>query len=222
MLNGKSKKMNDDKVKYIKESCKINNQVFKLIHKYIKTGVTEKELAEKMEELYNLKGCKELAFPIIVAFGKNSANIHHEPTNKKLKKNDIIMIDAGCKYKGYCSDKTRTFVYGKADKTFRTRSKLIKKAYKEAKKMAEPSLDTRKLHLKAVEILGDYEMPHALGHGVGKDVHEKPIISSKEEHNVKLEKGMIFTIEPGIYIKNWGGIRYEDTFLLTKRGCKRL
>lgn len=201
----------------IKKACSLGDKVYSQTLKTIRTGVTEEELAQKIVRLIRKNGGK-LSFRPIVAFGKNSFEVHHKPTNLKLNKNHgFIMIDLGTKVQNYCSDMTRTVFFGKADKK-------QKKIYQTVLKAQEKSIRLAKVSSKAFDIdkvSRDYilkqkfsNIPHSVGHGIGKRVHEGFRISPKSK--TILKNGMVFTIEPGIYIKNYGGVRIEDVFYLNK------
>ncbi len=207
----------------IKRACELGDKVHSQILKKIKIGVTEKEVARNIVQL--IKQSKgRLSFRPIVAFGKNASEVHHKPTNLKLgRKHGFIMIDMGVKLNGYCSDMTRTLFFGKASK----RQKRIYKTVLNAQKIAidfisNHSNDTYYRSAKEADrIARDYiakkgfpPFPHTLGHGIGKRVHEGFRLGPKSKTIFK--NGMVFTIEPGIYIKGYGGVRIEDTFYLNK------
>ena len=218
-----------DKISSIKKACKITDQAFEFILKKVGPGITEKELAREINKFIYKQNAK-LAFPTIVAFGKNSSEIHHKPTNKKLiNKSQFIMFDFGAKFNDYCTDMSRTIVFGKPTPEQKKIYSTVLTAQELAIKQLN-NLTIKKKIIKAYEIdkvARDYifrkgfdPIPHSLGHGVGKKVHENPKISPVSADILKI--GDIFTIEPGIYIKNFGGVRIEDVFVLTKKGVKPL
>jgi Xaa-Pro aminopeptidase len=180
------------------------------------TGNTsESDLAFVIESHLRKAGVTT-SFPPIVAFGENSSVPHHSPTTRTLKKGDFILIDMGAKVNNYCSDITRTFIYGKA-------SDMQKKMYETVLTAQQKAIDfINHGGLKAKDIdkiARDYiisqeysSIPHSLGHGVGIEVHETPRLSPKSKDTLK--PGMVFTIEPGIYISGFGGVRIEDTVVL--------
>jgi len=158
----------------------------------------------------------ELAFNPVVASGKNAAVPHHAPENIKLKKG-FCVIDFGIKYKGYCSDATRTIYIGRPkEKEIRLYNFLLR-MQKDAIKNAKIGKKCSDLYNKVNEDLKEYKkyFTHGLGHGIGIDVHELPNLTEKSKDILK--RGMAFTIEPGIYFKNQLGIRIEDDILLTKK-----
>lgn len=199
----------------IKKACELGDRTFSHIIKKIKEGVSEKELAHEIVRFIRLNNA-HLSFRPIVSFGKNSFEIHHKPTDLRLRKNHgFLMIDMGIKLNGYCSDMTRTVFFGKA-------TKKQKKLYFAVLKAQKRSIDFVKVNCKAFDIdrvAREYiakqkfpDIPHSVGHGIGKRVHEGFRISQKSKTIIK--NGMVFTIEPGIYIKDFGGVRIEDTFYL--------
>jgi Xaa-Pro aminopeptidase len=195
----------------IKKSCTLTDKTYSNILKNIGMNMTEIEIAWIIEKYIKEHGGK-LAFPSIVAFGKNSAVPHHKSASNKLKENSIILLDFGAKVDGYCADMTRTIFFGKADPKF-------KKMYDAVLKGQELSLDlsgssltpdvidkTARNHIISQ---GYPSISHSVGHGVGLEVHELPHISPG--FNEELESNTVFTIEPGIYINGYGGVRIEDT-----------
>ena len=199
-------------VSQIKNACKLGDLIFKYILTKIKTGVTEREIAKKIE-IFILSNNASISFTPIVAFGINSSSPHHIPSNKKLKNNEIVLLDFGVKINNYCSDMTRTVFKGKATLEQKYIYKTVLKAQEEA---IEFIAKTKKIDAKKVDkIARDYilskgfpSIPHSLGHGIGLEVHEAPGLSPKSGYKIK--KGMVFSIEPGIYIPGFGGIRIED------------
>jgi len=136
----------------------------------------------------------------------------------------MLKIDAGARWQGYCSDITRTYYFGEPDAKFREVYNLVKTAQQAAVDAARPGLTGRQLDTIARNLInaGGYgeQFAHGLGHGVGLEVHEAPRVSSRSED--RMEPGMVITIEPGIYIEGWGGVRIEDTVLITEDGCEVL
>jgi Xaa-Pro aminopeptidase len=213
-------------IEKIKKACQITDEAFDFILKFLKPELTELEIKIKLENFIRSKGAG-LAFESIVAFGKNSAIPHHLSTNYKLKTKDLILLDFGAKFDGYCSDCTRTVFLGKPPTQF-------EKMYTATKETQQKSLDylsdfhkggfqTKKVAIAANKMLkkhGFSDIPHGLGHGVGLQVHEEPRLSPFSEE--KLKTNMIVTIEPGVYIPNFGGVRIEDTVLITEKGIEIL
>lgn len=212
-----------DKQSSIKKASEITDQAFEYILKKIKTGVTEKELTKKINKFIFDKNAK-LAFPTIVAFGKNSSEIHHKPSDKKLtNKNQFIMFDFGAKFNAYCTDMSRTVVFGKLTSEQKKIYDTVLIAQEKAMKAVKPNCKAYEIDKIARDYIfkkGFDPIPHSLGHGVGKRVHQNPKISPASADILKVDD--IFTIEPGIYIKNFGGVRIEDVYVLTKNGAKTL
>lgn len=214
----------NNEVANIKKACALTDKAFEFILKNLKPGVTELEIKTKLESLIRDNG-GEIAFPSIVAFGKNSAIPHHQSGNLKLKTENVVLLDFGAKVNGYCSDMTRTIFIGKpSDKQIK-----IYNAVKEAQEIAIDYLKTHAregFELKKVQELanshlrklGFSDIPHSLGHGVGLQVHEEPRISPYSEGH--LQEGTVITVEPGVYISDIGGVRIEDTVLITDNGLE--
>ncbi len=218
-----------DKLSSTTRACIITDKAFDFILKKVRPGVTERQLAQEIRKFIYKEGAR-LAFPTIVAYGANASEIHHKPTDKKLvRKSEFIMFDLGAKVNGYCADMSRTVVFGKTT----LKQKKIHQAVLNAQNLAIKQLNS--LAIEGKEVIaatidiaarkyiidkGYPAIPHSLGHGVGKKVHEDPKIGPASADIIKV--GDIFTIEPGIYIKDFGGVRIEDVFLLTKDGIKPL
>jgi Xaa-Pro aminopeptidase len=210
-------------IESIKKACKITDTAFKYILPHLTEGITEIEIVKKINN-YLRKHSDGLAFKTIVAFGENSAQVHHQfPTDRKLKKSDIIMLDFGAKINGLCSDMTRTLFFGKATQKQKRMYETVFMAQQKAIKFLELRIKNQEL-CKASEVdeiardyirkMGFGEMAHSLGHGMGRKVHSGLRLSPKSKAFLKL--GMVFSIEPGIYIDNFGGVRIEDTVLINE------
>ena len=208
----------EEEIKNIKTACEITDKCFTYLLDFIKPGMTEKEIAREIENYYNqyLEG---ISFDTIVASGENSSKPHAVPTDRKIEKEDIITIDMGCKYKGYCSDMTRTIFVGNVPEYIKPVYDLVLKNQQQILDEMKDGANTRLL-TKAVENdfrLNNFDLIHALGHGVGLDIHERPFISNKSDNILK--ENMVVTNEPGIYVPKQFGVRIEDTVLITKFGC---
>ncbi|MGB9613318.1 MAG: M24 family metallopeptidase [Candidatus Margulisiibacteriota bacterium] len=201
-------------------AIKIAKELLREIPFWIKAKVKEKEVADKIREFLK-KNRVEAAFRIIVASGKRSAKPHGFATNKVIKKGELVVVDFGVKCLGYCSDVTRTYVVGKATTKQKRILTVVEKAQKKAILTVKAGVECRKVDQAARDFIikkgfGKYFI-HNTGHGIGKKVHEPPKISRKNWN--LLREGEIITIEPGIYIKGWGGARIEDMVLVTKGGA---
>ncbi|MGX9395007.1 aminopeptidase P family protein [Mycoplasma sp. 1781] len=211
---------------YIQEACLISLQALEELKKILVEGMTELEVSNKLGYLMRLFGAEKESFETIVAFGTNAAEPHHHPTNRKLVDGDIVKIDFGAQYNGWASDITRTFFFGKP-KSAELVSILdvVSEAQKLGRESVKPGIETSEIDKICREYIqskgyGKF-FTHSTGHGVGIDVHELPGVG-RRTGNVVLEEGMVITVEPGIYVKDLGGARIEDTILVTKNGSKIL
>ncbi len=212
-----------DEVEAMRKSAMLNWQGFQFLCKELRENVTEKELARAFE-LYVLEhGADALSFSPIIAFGANSAMPHYKPQDVPLKKGDLVLIDIGVILDHYCSDLTRVIAFHSIPKGFDQLYKIVHEAQKAALSHVRPGVKIRELDLAARRIMkreGVEELYlHSLGHGVGLEIHEFPRLRSVgEDCDAQLEAGMAITIEPGLYRAGQGGIRYEDTIIVTKTG----
>ncbi len=211
-------------IEAIKRSAKMILEIMKELRKQIKPGITERELAFKVHELSYYMGAEDLAFPPIVASGKNSALPHAVPTEKEIRKKEPIIIDIGVQVDGYCSDITRTFFIDGADLEFEKIYSTVETAKNKAIEEAKPGIKACELDKIARDIIeeagyGRY-FSHGLGHGVGLSVHESPSIYKTD--STTLTAGMVITIEPGIYIPGKGGVRIEEMIVIKEDKCEVL
>ena len=212
----------EEEIAKITKACEITDNCFKHLLEYIKVGQTEKEIAFEIEKYFKTHGADDISFDPIVASGKNSSKPHAIPTDKKIELGDPITIDFGCKYEGYCSDMTRTVFVGYVPEEIRTIYDLVLKNQLQTEEELHDGANIKNLS-KMVENdfkLNGYTLIHALGHGVGLDIHEDPIISGRNDTTLK--ENMVVTNEPGIYLPGKFGVRIEDTVLITKSGCINL
>lgn len=214
----------EDEIAKIANSQIIAEKALTKIIPLIKPGVTEREVsAELMFEMFRL-GADSLAFDNIVAFGENTANPHHHVSDKKLDKNDLILIDFGARANGYCSDMTRTFTLGSPQDELKAIHGIVLEAQAYALKHIKAGMTGREADSLAREYIraNGYgkEFGHSLGHGVGVEVHEKPNLS--ERSDTVLLPGMVVTVEPGIYIDGLGGVRIEDLVVVREDGVLNL
>ncbi|OIP81274.1 peptidase M24 family protein [Candidatus Peregrinibacteria bacterium CG22_combo_CG10-13_8_21_14_all_44_10] len=213
-------KKTKEEIRLLTASQRINEQVFYSALKLLKTGVTEKEIAWKIRILAHDLGAEDLSFEPIIAFGKASAVPHHQNTNRKLTKGDMILVDMGVKYKGYCSDMTRT-LFTKAPTAEQAKVyETVLNAQKHTINHLKTGITGHKAWRLAADIITSEgygeNFTHGLGHGTGLQIHESPSLAPKSRD--KIEAGMIVTIEPGIYLPNKFGVRIEDMGVLTKSG----
>ncbi|MCH8207429.1 MAG: aminopeptidase P family protein [Chloroflexi bacterium] len=182
----------------------------------IEAGVTEREVAWELEKAMRERGAEAISFDVIVGAGPNGALPHHRADNTVIKAGDAVVIDMGATYEGYCSDLTRTFIVGEPDDTFKRVYDTVLRAQLAAEERVTAGSTGGEADAIARDIIveagyGD-EFGHSLGHGVGLAVHEYPRVGAPSED--VLEDGMVFTIEPGIYITGWGGVRIEDIVMM--------
>jgi Xaa-Pro dipeptidase len=214
----------EEEIILMKKAGKIASEIMNVVTSKIDVGMTELEISGLIEYEARKMGSEKMSFETITSFSNHSSKPHNEPGVKKLRKKDIIMIDFGPRFKKYCSDITRTFFIGEP-------TGEVIKVYKATEKAQKKALSSVKSNMKASNIdkvardvfkENGYEgyFIHGTGHGVGLDIHEEPYIA-KESKSI-IEKGMTFTIEPGIYLRNRFGIRIEDTLLVTDDGSEVL
>ena len=206
----------EEELQKITKACNITDQCFEFLTTFIKKGMTEIEIANRIEQFFKEHGADGLAFDTIVASGPNSSKPHAIPTERKIQSGDVIIVDMGCRYQGYCSDMTRTIFVDTIDEETKKVYDLVLKNQKQTLgEMHEgmPCKTIAKMVMNDFE-LHDYSLIHGLGHGVGLDIHELPVVGSKIE--TVLKENMIVTDEPGIYLPGRFGIRIEDTVVIGK------
>ncbi len=211
----------EEEIESIKKACKITDDCYNYILNYIKPGMTEKQIAREIDDYY-YKHAEGTSFDTIVASGENSSKPHAIPTDRQIQEKDIITIDMGCKVNGYCSDMTRTFFVGEVPEEIKPIYDLVLKNQLQTLNDMKENFNT-KLLSKMVDNdfrLNNYDLIHALGHGVGLDIHEAPTISIRSENMLK--ENMVVTDEPGIYVAGKYGVRIEDTVLVGKGGSEPL
>lgn len=190
----------------------------------VQPGETEREVAWRLEKAMRELGADALSFDAIVAAGPNSAMPHHRPSDKAIAPGEPIVIDMGAKWDGYCSDITRTICVGEPDETFSKIYDIVLGAQLTAIATVQANMgggDADSLARVVISEAGYSEnFGHSLGHGVGLAIHEYPRLGPSST-NI-LDEGMVFTVEPGIYISGWGGVRIEDVVLLEKSGARVL
>lgn len=203
-------------------ASQIAAQALRQTFAHIKPGITENELAGRLDFQIR-KAAATNSFETIVAFGPNASRPHHQPTRRKLKKNDTVLIDFGVRFKGYCCDITRCFIIGRPSRFYKKVYNAVQEAQTAALKMISPGVAAKKVDAAAREVIRKSGLPvygHGTGHGLGLEIHEEPVISPLSK--AKLQPGMIFTIEPAVYIPGKLGVRIEDDILVTKTGCRIL
>lgn len=211
----------------MKKSAALLWEGFQFISKALKKGVTEKELSRRFEIFCLEKGADRLSFEPIIAFGPSSAMPHYRSQNVALKDGDAVLIDIGIVLDNYHSDMTRMVFFKKKDAYLSRLYEIAKKSQKSALKLCRPGVKFKELDLAARKVMREDKVEelfvHSLGHGIGLETHEFPRIKyNGDDKDVVLESGMVFTIEPGLYVPGKGGVRYEDTIVITPNGYVNL
>ena len=215
---------NDEEISNIRRAIAITLKTYTLIEKKLKPGLTELQIAAEIERLIRYHGAEGSAFKTIVASGPNSSYPHANISQRRIQEGEPIVIDLGVEFNGYKCDLTRTLFLGKITPIVRKVRDIVAQAQACAIRTIKPSrmikdIDAAARNHIAQEGFGKY-FGHALGHGVGLEVHESPSINRKNNH--RIQKGMVFTIEPGIYLPGKFGIRIEDMVLVTTNGAEVL
>ena len=209
----------EDEIKAICKAAYISCQGFEAMLRQIKPGMTEKYVCAILEHEMRLAGGEGLAFDTIVASGVNGSLPHAVPSDKPIMEGELVTFDFGAKYGQYCSDMTRTIAVGHISEELENMYNAVYTAHMMALEAVKPGENTRNLDIMARKYL-DERYPgafgHSLGHGVGLFIHEGPGVNYRED-NI-LQKGHVITIEPGVYLKGVGGVRIEDTVILTDTG----
>ena len=208
----------------IREACRLADYAIKIGTEEIAEGKTEMEILAALEYQLKKEGVSEMSFATMVLTGENAASPHGVPGQTKVKKGDLVLFDLGVVVDGYCSDITRTVAYGQISDEQREIYETVLEAQKAAVAACRPGVTCAEVDLTARNIIrdkgyGDY-FPHRLGHGLGISVHEYPSLT--EVNELKLQKGMVFTIEPGIYVPKKAGVRIEDDLYVTENGVEIL
>ncbi|MBU0682268.1 MAG: Xaa-Pro peptidase family protein [Proteobacteria bacterium] len=208
----------------IEQAVLLNEEVFQEVYGQMRPGMTEIEVALQIETTMRLRGAERPSFDTIVAAGPNGALPHAVPTSRALKEGEPIVIDMGLILAGFCSDMTRTVVLGPPDSQTAKIIRLVRKAQLAGMAAIKAGVTGKQVDSKARAVIkeagyGD-KFGHGLGHGVGLAVHEAPGLSPR--YTKKLQVGMVVTVEPGIYIEGWGGVRLENMVVVEQGGCRLL
>lgn len=211
----------EDEVEKIRRACGIADAAFRHIQRIIQPGVTELDVALDLEFFMRRQGA-EIAFPSIVVSGERSARPHGKPSEKKLEVGDFVTMDYGARVEGYNSDITRTVVVGEASDRHREVYETVLEAQLESLHALRPGVNAKDVDARAREVMGDLAkyFGHGLGHGLGRLVHDGGRLSPSSDNVI--EPGQIWTIEPGVYIPGFGGVRIEDDVLVTEDGIEIL
>lgn len=214
-------------IQCLQNSAHLLWQGFLYVKDLLKEGISEREIARAFTIFCLEKGAEGLSFEPIIAFGENSAMPHHRAGDRLLQDGDVVLIDIGVVLNKYHSDMTRVVFFGEQDPLIENWLKLAIEAHGAALRLCKPGTKIKELDLAARKIFAQNEVEshfcHSLGHGIGLEVHESPKIRFEgEDSETVLQVGMVFTIEPGLYFPNKGGVRYEDTIVITEDGFLNL
>ena len=211
-------------IRLLRKAGELTSQGMRIAIELLSPGIKEQELAGEIEYAMRKKGGYGTAFETVVASGAASAFPHGDQSNKEIQRGDLVVIDIGATYKYYCSDMTRTLVVGNPSKKQKQIHKIVKTAQEKTLKALKPNLKAVDADADARKTIEDagYEkhFVHSLGHGVGLEVHELPVLSSNSKET--LNAGNVVTVEPGIYLVGYGGVRIEDTVLIEIDGVEKL
>ncbi len=214
----------EDEINIIRNALSLAETAFMGIIDIVKPGITEKELAWALEKKLREAGADALSFPSIIASGPNGALPHAIPQDRPVRVNEPLLFDWGCRLNGYCSDISRTVFIGKPDKTFNTVYRVVSEAKQMAIEAIREGVGSKSIdqiardHIEQSGFKGKFG--HGLGHGVGLAVHEAPRLSPLRD--TILKAGMVVTVEPGIYLPDWGGVRLEDLVVVREDGAEVL
>jgi Xaa-Pro dipeptidase len=207
-----------DEIARIQKACDISSATHRKIPRMLKEGVTESQVAAEMAYDMQSAGSSGLAFESIVGFGKNSAEPHYSPSSVKLKSGEFVLCDYGARYLRYCADITRTFVFGSASSKQRRMYEVIQRANELGISLCTQDNTGQQVHEKVAEYIDSTEFKgrfiHSTGHSLGISVHDGPGLSKNYKNHLKA--GMVLTVEPGVYIPGFGGVRIEDDVVVTK------
>ncbi|WP_026676582.1 M24 family metallopeptidase [Fictibacillus gelatini] len=214
----------EDEIKAMREAARLADFAVEVGMSTIAKGKTEQEIVAQIEFEVKKKGVSEMSFSTTVLFGEKSARPHGTPGLREIQPGDFVLFDLGVVVDGYCSDITRTFAYQSVSEKQREIYEIVKKAEEAAIAVSKPGTRLGDIDLAARKVIeeagyGEY-FPHRIGHGLGLEVHEFPSMSSNNDEQVKA--GMTFTIEPGIYVPDIGGVRIEDDIYVTENGPESL
>jgi Xaa-Pro aminopeptidase len=208
----------------IRRSVETNSRAFEQVLKRVRAGITEQDLAAELEYRMRRLGADKPAFETIVAGGKRGALPHAQPTAARLETGGLVVVDMGAVQDGYCSDMTRMLFLGSPGPKVMRTYRAVLEAQAAATDAVRPGVSTAYVDRQARKVLQGYGLDaafvHSTGHGLGLEIHEPPRIGKRDK--ARLEAGMTITIEPGVYLEGFGGIRIEDTVVVTAAGCEIL
>lgn len=209
-------------LKVMRESASIGLEAIENAAGEVVEGITESEVFSNLMAHILKDGAEGIGAGPVVAFGENAADPHHRPTKTKLKKGEVVLIDFGAKFQGYCSDQTRTFFFGEPDDKIQEIYSLVYQASQDSFKAVKDGINGRYIDKVARDVIDSSSYRgrfiHSLGHGVGMEVHDHPAFSPNLDFLIR--QGMVVTIEPGIYIPGYGGVRLEDEVIVKADGSE--
>lgn len=223
-----------NEIEILRTAAKFGRESFDKFAKVLKEGMSEKELFFEAERIFKDGGNLELSFNPIIAINQNAAKAHALPSDMRVKSGDLVLLDAGVRYKKYCSDRTRTAFF-EGDLNFTKEQnfqnskqqeiyEIVKEAQNLAIKAIKPGVRASDIDKAARDFIAKAgfgeQFFHSTGHGVGIDIHELPNINPKD--STTLKKGMVFSVEPGIYLRGEFGVRIEDVIVVSDEGCEIL
>ncbi|HUB27913.1 MAG TPA: Xaa-Pro peptidase family protein [Tepidisphaeraceae bacterium] len=223
VLVNQRKIKDETEIEIIRKAIEVAEQAFVAVRSQIEEGQTENYLAGLLVFEMRKRGASDGSFQSIIATGAASSLPHYRPGETPIRRDQPLLIDWGAKYNGYCSDLTRTLLYGKVSPKIESVYKIVLEAQEAAIRILRPGVTTRQADKAARDVIGKagYKkfFGHGLGHGIGRDIHELPTLRKTGEAE-ELRPGMIVTVEPGIYLPGEGGVRIEDDVLITPDGCQ--
>jgi Xaa-Pro aminopeptidase len=212
-----------EEIEKLRQAAILGLEGYHVILEALRPGVTEKEMVVELEIFWKRAGGSGVAFSPIVAFGENSSKPHYHPSDRVLAPNEAVLIDIGVTLDHYHSDMTRVYFFGKPDPKVEEIYAIVKEAQARALQLCKPATSIRDLDAAARDYITEKgfgeQFVHSLGHGIGLEVHEAPrVYKEGPDVDLQLQPGMVITIEPGIYLPGLGGVRIEDTVVITESG----
>ncbi|HXF57782.1 MAG TPA: aminopeptidase P family protein [Actinomycetota bacterium] len=213
-----------DELALVEAAQDLTDRAFEEVLGRLAEGVTERELALELDCTMRRLGAQDVAFDTIVAFGESAAEPHHRPSDRPLRRGDVVKLDFGCVFEGYHSDMTRTVALGEPHPTLREVYEVVRQAQRAGVEAVRAGATGGEVDRAAREVIreagyGD-RFSHSLGHGVGLEIHEGPTL--RHEGSDVLPEGAVVTVEPGVYLEGLGGVRIEDMVVVTGDGCRVL